>query len=305
MSARTLELVGGLELHPVCALFPDMDDAELADLALDIKLNGQLEPATEYQGKLLDGKNRCRACEMVGIKPVIRPWDGRGDSPVAWALAKNLRRRQMTTGQRAMVAAAAVPMFEAEAKERQRAAGAGNLNRGPVSPVSADLREPGMTEIEKKALAHFDKERGKSAAAAAKATGATERSVEQAKRVTKASPALAKKVKDGKVSLHAAEQTVAAKARKESPAEIQDRENGKRLVRAISAAFKVLSELNVILPDGTVAPDLTLWPMLTAGIGSGRDSALWTAQPVRLLRALGKIAPIAQAIAAELVKGGK
>jgi hypothetical protein len=47
--------------------------------------------------------------------------DGRGvDSPLKWALARNLRRRQFNASQRAVLALEVLPMLQKEAEQRQR-----------------------------------------------------------------------------------------------------------------------------------------------------------------------------------------
>jgi hypothetical protein len=46
-----------------------------------------------------------------------------GESPTAYVLSLNLRRRHLTHGQRVMIAVDALPLFEAEAQERRRELG--------------------------------------------------------------------------------------------------------------------------------------------------------------------------------------
>ena len=54
-----------LEPHPLAALFPPIPEEELAELGRDIALHGQVEPIVLYQGKILDGVNRYRACRLM------------------------------------------------------------------------------------------------------------------------------------------------------------------------------------------------------------------------------------------------
>jgi hypothetical protein len=61
--------------------------------------------------------NRLRACQRAGVEPRFEEW--RGESPTAYVLSVNLHRRHLTDGQRAMIAVGALPLFEAEARERQ------------------------------------------------------------------------------------------------------------------------------------------------------------------------------------------
>ena len=94
-----------LELHPLCTLFPRMSDDEFAGLRADIAANGQRSPITLYEGKILDGGNRYRACLAEGKTPRFVEFDG-GD-PAAYVLSLNLRRRHLSVGQQAALVAAA------------------------------------------------------------------------------------------------------------------------------------------------------------------------------------------------------
>jgi len=62
------------EIHPLAAEFPDMSEEQIAELAEDIKLNGQLEPIVLLHGKILDGRNRYRACQIAGVEAICRLW---------------------------------------------------------------------------------------------------------------------------------------------------------------------------------------------------------------------------------------
>lgn len=108
-----------IDAHPAASLFPELSREHLAELARDIKEHGLLEPVEIYEGLVLDGRNRLRACELVGVKPkyVEACVDGLG--PTVYVVSKNLHRRHLTASQRAAVATEMLPMLKAEARERQ------------------------------------------------------------------------------------------------------------------------------------------------------------------------------------------
>jgi len=50
--------------HPIAQIFPLMTDADLRDLAEDIRENGLQNPIVVNDGQLLDGRNRALACAL-------------------------------------------------------------------------------------------------------------------------------------------------------------------------------------------------------------------------------------------------
>jgi hypothetical protein len=90
------------EYHPYADLFPLMGGDELAALAADIAANGLREKIVRHEGKVLDGRNRLRACELADVDPRFADYEG--DDPLGFVVSKNLHRRHLTESQRAMVA---------------------------------------------------------------------------------------------------------------------------------------------------------------------------------------------------------
>jgi ParB-like chromosome segregation protein Spo0J len=92
-----------VEDHPLAAIFPLMGAADLDALAADIEANGQQDAVWLFEGRILDGRNRYRACDRVGVEPKFRNYEG--SDPLGFVISKNLHRRHLTESQRAMVAA--------------------------------------------------------------------------------------------------------------------------------------------------------------------------------------------------------
>lgn len=165
-----------LEFHELANEFPLISEEETQQLAEDIKKNGLIEPVVLFEGKILDGRNRYNACKLAGRKlgesDVVQfeeEYDE--DDPVVFVISKNIRRRHLTVGQRAAVAA---ELFKRMAKS------------------------DGATA----------KERTKKAAAATQVAAS---SVEQASHVQKVAPEIHKDLKAGKTTLHKAAKQAAKK----------------------------------------------------------------------------------------------
>ena len=108
-----MKMTTNIEIHPVATMFPEMNEAELAELADDIRENGLIEPIWTHAGKVIDGRNRLAACQFAGVEPTFREWKGNG-SLVGFVMSLNLHRRHLTASQRATLAVEIKPMLAAE-----------------------------------------------------------------------------------------------------------------------------------------------------------------------------------------------
>ena len=168
-----------LGVHPAAELFPLMKGPELGLLVEDIDEHGLREPIVMYQGLVLDGRNRLRACEIAGVEPRFVEWEGVG-SPLAFVLSRNLHRRHLNEGQRAIIAARAKGMFEDEAAERKRASQFGSEQRSPAVGGAADEKPRENT-----VTANLQSPARTAGADAAALLNVSERSVATASRVLK------------------------------------------------------------------------------------------------------------------------
>jgi 16S rRNA G966 N2-methylase RsmD len=131
-----------MEFHEVCGLFPLMEGQEFSALVDDINRHGLREPIKLFEGKIVDGRNRYRACLVAGINPRFSDFSGNGNGDlVSFVVSENLVRRHLSESQRAVVALEILPSLEKEAKERQRGGQGGVLLREQIPQAKGKARE--------------------------------------------------------------------------------------------------------------------------------------------------------------------
>jgi hypothetical protein len=92
-----------IPIHPLAEEFPLIEGCAFDDLVASIKANGLFDPITLFEGAILDGRNRYRACQAADVEPHMQDFDG--DNPLEFVISKNLHRRHLNESQRAMIAA--------------------------------------------------------------------------------------------------------------------------------------------------------------------------------------------------------
>ena len=98
-------MITSYQAHELALVFPPMTEPEFAAFKEDIREHGQREPITLYEGKILDGLHRYRACQELGLEPRVVRFEGNPRAAAQLVLGRNFHRRHLTTSQRAMVAA--------------------------------------------------------------------------------------------------------------------------------------------------------------------------------------------------------
>jgi N6-adenosine-specific RNA methylase IME4 len=129
-----------IAFHPLAGIFPLIEGQEFDDLVRDITQHGLREPITLLRSKILDGRNRYRACVAAKVLPesldqltVTQLKHFKHFSPagaaepsqnelLAFVLSKNLHRRQLNESQRAMVAANIATMRQGERTDKEPSA---------------------------------------------------------------------------------------------------------------------------------------------------------------------------------------
>ena len=90
--------------HPIAEMFPPMDDRALAELAQDIRDHGLQEKIRLWEGMILDGWNRYRACKLAKVEPEFKAMTWRVDEvdkAIAYVMSRNLKRRHLSIAQQA------------------------------------------------------------------------------------------------------------------------------------------------------------------------------------------------------------
>jgi len=90
-----------MKAHKFAKYFPPMSADEFQRLVEDIKANGLIEPITTFEGAILDGVHRERACKEAKVKPRYIEWTD--TNPLKWVMSKNLHRRHLEKGQRVLI----------------------------------------------------------------------------------------------------------------------------------------------------------------------------------------------------------
>lgn len=180
-----------MKIHRVANVFPMMSEEEFEELKTDIAANGLKEPVWLYKGQIIDGRNRYKACTQLKIKPQTREWNGKG-SLISFVLSLNLKRRNLTSSQKAAVGLEALPFFEEEAKQRN----GGRPWKSQNVDGKADTKKP-TQKIEQVA-----KKNGHLAAAqAAQAVGTNRQYVSDAKKLKEKAPDLFTEVHQGNLAI--------------------------------------------------------------------------------------------------------
>lgn len=177
-----------MEPHPLAERIPPMSTDEYVSLRESVRENGLLHAIITYEGKVLDGRNRLRACEETDTEPHFRPYEG--DSPATFVLSTNVHRRHLSVSQRAMVAADFLPEYEDEASRRK----------------AHGLTSPGHPNAPGKDAPSVRSRRAREDAA--EVMKVSPRSVQTAKRVKEKDPELADQVVTGAITLGAADRQI-------------------------------------------------------------------------------------------------
>jgi hypothetical protein len=94
-----------MEYHPYSNIWPLLEGEDFEELKADIKANGLRMDLITYQDKLLDGRNRERACEALGVPARYAAAQVTSDDEALnLVVSLNEHRRHLSVAQRAFAA---------------------------------------------------------------------------------------------------------------------------------------------------------------------------------------------------------
>src|SRR6266851_9772027 len=126
--------IGKHETHPAADLFPMLVGVDLAALTESVRANGLRQPITLAEERVLDGRNRLRACLAAGVEP--RFVDFAGDNPWQYVWDLNAERRHLEPFQKAALAVKFAASSGEWRRERERKRTDANASRA----MAADAR---------------------------------------------------------------------------------------------------------------------------------------------------------------------
>lgn len=149
MTEQLPDDLSNLTAHEYADMFPMIAEPERAAFRKSIADDGLAEEIVIYLGKILDGRNRYRELKVLGWETqphYFITWDelrdakGLADDPFAYVINKNLHRRHLTDGQRAMAAVEATRKRPGQRNDIHPRGGLDNTE------PSANLRQVTPTE---------------------------------------------------------------------------------------------------------------------------------------------------------------
>jgi len=177
-------------------IFPEAKPDDYARLIDDIQTNGYDadQPVIVYQGAILDGWNRNKACVELMITPTIRVFDGTDIEAIQLVMRTN-KRRNLNSGQWATIAVEAEDIMGAIAEQVEK-------------EKSKRVSEARQGEVTQKIEQHANNRTADAKAAEIFQTNRTY--INQATKIKKASPEVFAKVKAGTMTMQDANKAVRA-----------------------------------------------------------------------------------------------
>lgn len=253
-----------MEAHKYASIFPMIEGVAFEELKKDIMENGLQQTIITYNGKILDGRNRYKACKELGIEPNFEEY--KGDKPLEFVISLNLKRRHLNEGQKAVISLDILPMFQEEAKKRQATHKEGDVYLTPL----------------------MEEAKGESAEQVGKILGVGKSYIYEAKKIKESNPELLEVIRRGEKTLTEVKSDLKIEKRKAYIAEQREGiKNG--TIEMPKGTYEVIvidppwmyGQVDNYSPDyymGRVAnpyPEMTIEEIKNLKIPSSENCVLW------------------------------
>ncbi len=224
--------------HGFADLLPLIHGPEFDALVDDIREHGLRVPIVLFEGQVLDGRNRLRACRAAGVEPRFEEFGGTEDDALNYVVSLNVARRHLTTPQRAALALRLLPVEAERARRRMEA--------GVADPTQDSAEGPAN---------------GEATELAGRRVGISKETVRQAARIAEHAPDVVDAMSDGLVRSLPEAQRLAHIPRQQRPAVTEHlRAHGGKVYDAVRA---IRSEEHAARVDEAPTPTVVRAPGVT------------------------------------------
>jgi hypothetical protein len=169
------------ERHAYSEVFGDMDDESFKALVDDIDINGLKEKIAVFEGKIMDGWHRYKACLELGLEKIpMFEWEG--SDPVGYVISRNHHRRHSTPSQRGITITELIDLSKKHGRPPKFLEKSGNFTTFSLDQAAA------MAEVSKSTIQQAKKTSAKGIPEVKQAVMKGEISVSEAAKIVDQKP---------------------------------------------------------------------------------------------------------------------
>lgn len=227
-------------------IFPEAKQEDYERLRQDIADNGfdSSQPIVIYQGDILDGWNRQKACDELNVRATYETFKGSDEEAIAFMMRTN-KRRNLNSGQWSCIAVEAEELVKAIRKEAEALA---NLKRSVAAIGNANANkeyDPKRKQSGQKIVPTVSgKVEDKTAYKTAELFNTNRTYVNQATKLKTQAPEVFEQVKAGKMRMTDA--TKAVRAIPTDPWRKDERERQEQVKKGVTVVANQQSDKNLI-----------------------------------------------------------
>ena len=182
-----------MKYHPASELFPMMTDDRFEELVSDIEKNGIRVPVVMCEGMILDGRNRAKACEQLGIEYLTKEYAG---NPYEFVWSLNGLRRDLETGQRYLIWKDVIGQSDSWIAAQDKRKEEANDKRSEATKKQRSGEKAGVDAESSRTSKHPSRKEK------AKASNTDEGTVSRCDTLSKNRPDISDRVMKGELTLH-------------------------------------------------------------------------------------------------------